>query len=200
MQNLADQPVQNKSTSRIVPTRLAHFVIRSRNVSEVVEWYKTVFEADAVFDNGNLAFLYFDAEHHRIAVGEIPGLEDPNPNVSGIDHVAFSYRNIVDLLETYVRLKELGIVPYFKIDHGMTTSFYYKDPDGNQVELQVDNFETRDEAHAYFRSPAFAENPLGVEIDPDWLVTRLRAGEAPEKLLSSGTVGAREPNADGASA
>ena len=45
-------------------------------------------------------------------------------------------------LYTYARLKGDGIEPYWCINHGPTTSLYYKDPDGNQIELQVDNFPT----------------------------------------------------------
>ena len=45
-----------------------------------------------------------------------------------------------ELLDTYQRLKSDGIVPHGCLDHGMTTSFYYVDPDGNSVELQCDNF------------------------------------------------------------
>lgn len=175
---------------RVTPARMAHFVLRSRNVPALVEWYKQVFQSETVFDNGKLAFLYFDDEHHRIAIGEFPGLEDPNHQASGIDHVAFSYGSIEELLYTYIRLKKIGIVPFANLDHGPTTSFYYKDPDGNQIELQVDNFSTTEGAHAYFQSDAFLKNPIGVEIYPDDLIARLEAGEEPEKLLSSGTRGA----------
>src|SRR5690606_20737765 len=105
------------------------FVLRTQKVRELVDWYKIVFQADAVFDNGHLAFLCFDHEHHRIAIGELPGVGEPVPMASGIDHVAFSYANISDLLLTYSRLKDAGIEPFFKVDHGPTTSLYYKDPD-----------------------------------------------------------------------
>jgi catechol 2,3-dioxygenase-like lactoylglutathione lyase family enzyme len=176
-----------RDPGRIVPLRLAHFVIRTNRVKELVGWYKAVFEAETVFQNDELAFLYFDSEHHRLAIASFPGLEAPNPKAAGIDHVAFAYADIGDLLETYARLKRSGIEPVVKIDHGPTTSLYYQDPDGNQIELQVDNFDTLAEAHAYFRSEAFLHNPLGVEIDPDDLHARLRAGESPRQLLSAGT-------------
>jgi catechol-2,3-dioxygenase len=54
--------------------------------------------------------------------------------------MAFEYTSCDELLDNYVRLKGLGIVPHASLDHGMTTSFYYVDPDGNSVELQYDNF------------------------------------------------------------
>ena len=43
-------------------------------------------------------------------------------------------------MSSYARLKGLGIEPDACVNHGVTTSLYYADPDGNQVELQVDNF------------------------------------------------------------
>ena len=62
---------------------------------------------------------------------------------------------------------------------------YYRDPDGNRVELQIDNFATAEEGQAWMLSPAFAQNPIGVEYDPDELVvnvplrsTRGRTGRA----------------------
>jgi catechol 2,3-dioxygenase-like lactoylglutathione lyase family enzyme len=172
---------------------MAHFVIRTRNVEALVRWYTTVFQAKSVFNNGQLAFLYFDDEHHRIAIGEVPGLEDPNPKVSGFDHIAFAYASMEDLLTTYIRLRDEGIRPYFNIDHGPTTSIYYKDPDGNQIELQLNNFSTLQAAHEYFRSAAFASNPIGIEINPDELVERWKRGEPADALLRAGT---RAPGVD----
>jgi catechol 2,3-dioxygenase-like lactoylglutathione lyase family enzyme len=174
-------------SGKIVPRALAHIVLRTNDVAAMIDWYGTVFEAEVVFNNGSLAFLTFDDEHHRIAIGKFADYAAPNPQSAGIDHVAFSYATISDLLVTYNRLKTHSIVPFFTIDHGPTTSFYYKDPDGNQIELQVDNFATLADSHAFFRSDAFAANPLGVEIDPGTLLARLQAGEPPQDLLSSGT-------------
>ena len=34
------------------------------------------------------------------------------------------------------------------IQHGVTTSLYYEDPDGNFAEMQIDNFATPGEAIA----------------------------------------------------
>jgi len=65
------------------------------------------------------------------------------------------------------------------LDHGITMSMYYADPDGNQMEFQVDSYPTNEEANAYMHGPNYAANSLGVEYDPDELLTRLRAG-APE--------------------
>ena len=39
---------------------------------------------------------------------------------------------------------------------------YYRDPDGNQIETQVDNFDTEEETNAYMESQEYHENPLGM--------------------------------------
>jgi len=52
-----------------------------------------------------------------------------------------------------------------------------RDPDGNHIETQVDNFDTNEETNAYLTSEEFLVNPLGVDFDPEQLVQRLKSGE-----------------------
>ena len=51
-----------------------------------------------------------------------------------------------------------------------------------RVELRIDNFESVADLHEWFRTPAFARNPIGVEFDPDVLVARYREGLTREDL------------------
>jgi hypothetical protein len=60
---------------------------------------------------------------------------------------------------------------------------YYRDPDGNRVELQIDNFATAKEGQDWMLSRAFAQNPIGVEYDPDELVKRFRSGVPVAELV-----------------
>jgi len=178
---------------RIAPIRLAHVVRRTARFDEMIAWYRTVLGAEIVHADDVLAFLTYDEEHHRIAIARLPGLEEQSPAAAGTDHVAFTYPDLGDLLCTYSRLKREGIEPFWSINHGPTTSLYYKDPDGNKVELQVDNFATADECNAWMHSGAFAANPIGVVFDPEDLLARYRAGEPLE------TLAARPPLPEGAS-
>jgi hypothetical protein len=54
---------------------------------------------------------------------------------------------------------------------------YYADPDGNQMEFQVEVFDSSDEAVAFMRGSEMAENPVGVEYDPDDWLEQKRAGK-----------------------
>jgi catechol-2,3-dioxygenase len=172
------------SRGRIAPIRLAHIVRRTARFDEMIAWYRTVLAAEVTHADDVLAFLTYDDEHHRIAIARIPGLEEQSPSAAGTDHVAFTYADLGDLLQTYARLKSEGIEPFWAINHGPTTSLYYKDPDGNKVELQVDNFRTADGCNAWMRSDAFAANPIGVVFEPDELLARYRAGEPLERLAA----------------
>jgi hypothetical protein len=97
--------------------------------------------------------------------------------------VAYTYANVGELLDTYARLKQLGIAPYWPIHHGVTLSLYYQDPDGNRMEFQVDCCATAEEAKTFMLSDAFAANPIGVEVDPEVLLAQYRSGIPSEQLL-----------------
>ena len=67
-------------------------------------------------------------------------------------------------------------------------SLYYADPDGNQIELKVDNFDTYEAQHAWMRSAAFAQNPIGVPFDMDELAAQLAAGVPARQLVQMPSV------------
>jgi len=173
---------------RIRPARFVHVVYRTRRFEQMVHWYEAVFDAKVQYRNPALAFLTYDGEHHRFAFANLAvlqpdGDESDRRGVIGVDHVAYTYASLNDLFDNYVQLREQGIVPYWCIHHGITVSMYYADPDGNQMEFQVDSYGSNDEANAFMHGPHFDENPIGVEYDPqDWLV-RLRAGAPPSEFL-----------------
>ena len=168
---------------QLAPTKLAHVVRRTSRFAEMIRWHEVVFGAYPVYKDDTIAFLTYDDEHHRFAIANIPGLPDQPELAAGTDHVAFTHDSLGDLLYTYERLKGEGIVPYWCINHGMTTSMYYKDPDGNRVEFQADNFPSVEEGNAWIRNSDFASNPIGVIFEPEDLLARFKAGEPLEKLV-----------------
>lgn len=169
------------------PTKLAHIAFRTGDVERLRAWYCTVLGATVAFENDFLSFLSYDDEHHRIAIID-RGTSDKNAPENGtVDHVSFTFAELGDLLDTYERLKAEGITPNRTINHGPTTSMYFFDPDGNNVELQVDNFATLEETTAFLQSETFAANPIGVLFDADHLVERFRAGDPVSELVKQGS-------------
>jgi catechol 2,3-dioxygenase-like lactoylglutathione lyase family enzyme len=170
------------------PQKLAHVVYMTRRYDEMLAWYEKVFETTVQYKNPAFAFVTYDDEHHRFAFANMSvlspdGADADGPPRTGVNHVAYTYADLGVLLETYDRLKQLGIKPYWRIHHGITVSVYYQDPDGNRMEFQVDCWANAAEALAYMHSDAFAANPIGVEIDPDALLERYRNGVPLQTLM-----------------
>jgi len=170
------------------PVKFAHVVYMTRRYEQMIAWYRDVFEADIVYENPALAFLTYDDEHHRFAFANLdvlkPGGESQQARGEiGVNHVAYTYGSVGDLLDTYARLKRAGIMPYWPVHHGTTLSLYYADPDGNRMEFQVD-VGTVKEATDLMKTPEFAANPVGVMYDPEELLARLAGGEDEASLLA----------------
>ena len=133
-------------------------------------WYATVLGMASVFEFPMAAWLTNDRANHRIALTAIPHLaEDPDKhNHARLHHQAFEFASFEDLNATYVRLRDEGIVPRACLDHVMTFSYDYADPDFNYVELQSDNFGDREASKKWMHeSTEFAQNPIGAFVDPD---------------------------------
>lgn len=178
-------------TEGVSPAKLAHLVFKTRDKERMMDWYRQVLVARTVFDSAFIGFLSYDDEHHRVAVIQDASLEEPAPRAVGLHHAAFTYNSLDELLATYVRLRSLGIVHGHAINHGPTTSIYYADPDGNRVELQIDNFDNLADASAWFDSGEFAENPIGVDFDPEDHLARLARGESHASIKQRPNIGPR---------
>ncbi len=168
------------------PAKLAHFVLRTSDIDRLASWYCRVLEAKVVHRNKFIAFATFDDEHHRVAFLDRGFDKNPDPESNGVDHIAFTYESLGDLLSTYVRLRQEQILPERTINHGMTTSMYYVDPDGNRIELQVENFKDPQQGLDFMNGPVFEENPIGVLFDADEMAELYASGVPEEQLLQQG--------------
>jgi catechol-2,3-dioxygenase len=174
--------------SRVRPAKFAHVVYCTRRFDLMLAGYQTVFDAKVQHQNPALACLTYDDEHHRFAFANLSVLqpdraETDKQGLIAVDHVAYTYASLNDLFENYVQLQARGILSYWCIHHGVTVSMYYADPDGNQMEFQVDAFDSNVEANAFMCGPTNAANPIGVEYDPEEWLVRLRAGAPASDFL-----------------
>lgn len=166
--------------------KLAHFVLQTNRLAEMRDWYCTVLNATVVFENPGMCFLTFDEEHHRIALLQPPGepLTERTPTTVGLQHSAYTFEDLRSLIDTYRRLRDQGLQPYMPIQHGVTTSLYYQDPDGNLVELQIDNVDDPEAATAYMMGEEYAADPIGPTFDPEAMAAALDGGVDPAVLTT----------------
>jgi len=154
----------------------------------MISWYEVVFGARVGNRNAAFAFLTFDDEDHRFAIINLQILkpdhhEPEHHGLVGVDHIAYTYESITDLFSNYEYFKSQQITPYWCIHHGDTVSMYYADPDGNQMEFQVETLAARSQAPAPKDSEPRVNNPIGVEFDPDYWLGRLKAGASESDIL-----------------
>lgn len=168
---------------------IVHFGFRTRRFDEMIRWYGAVLEARVLYRNDFAAFLTFDDEHHRLAIWTDADTIEKNPNGSGVDHVCIGVAGFAELAGLYLRLQAAGILPALPVNHRFTTSLYYRDPDGNELEFSVDNLATKAAAREYLESGRVEEilaPPFGDLFDPEELVQLVRSGAPRERLARVG--------------
>ncbi len=169
----------------VIKPILHHVTIKTSRLQEMVDWYRTVVGAEVQFQDPYNAWMTNDGANHRVAFLSVPGLEADPEKIKhvGMHHTAFEYASFADLMASYDRLKQEGILPAFCLDHGLTISIYYQDPEGNHVELQSDNFGDWAQSGEYIRTSAdFAANPIGSFFDPEQVFQAFKGGETFETL------------------
>ena len=175
----------------ISPRSLAHVFLRTNNYRAMVDFYKVFLGAESRYESERVAFISYDEEHHRIAIAAIPGTGEKLKTSAGLEHIAFTFTSLHELALAYRQRKSLGITPVWCVNHGVTTSIYYADPDGNNLETQFDNFDTIEDTNAFMDSKEFQENPIGTDFDPEDLVRRLQSGEDHASIKKRVEIGRR---------
>ena len=170
--------------------QLAHFGLRTRDLPAAVDWYSRALGAQVRFQNEMAAFMSFDVEHHRFVLWDDGETGQRPENARGVDHIGFSCGGPSELADEYERLKGLGITPAMSVNHHFTSSLYYRDPDGNEVEITCDNLPTKAECSDFMATPAMAEamQPpfFGSEFDPEELLRLRKEGASDQELARTG--------------
>ncbi|OAP63438.1 hypothetical protein AYL99_02665 [Fonsecaea erecta] len=177
----------------VSPSVLAHVLLRTQKLQEMSDFYTTFLGGHKTAENDYICFITYDHEHHRVALIQLPETGPKVPTSSGLHHFAFTFSDLPTLLLSYRQRKARGILPKWCVNHGTTMSLYYKDPDGNILETQVDCFDTAGEITEYMKSKEFAENPVGADFDPEDMISRIRNGEPWAELKRRPNVGPRKP-------
>jgi catechol 2,3-dioxygenase len=181
---------------KIIHPTLHHYGLTTARLEAMARWYATVLGMSVVFETSSslgkdspiavsAVWVTNDKANHRIGLIAISQLtNDPQRSAhTRLQHIAYEYVSLDDLLDTYLRLKEEGILPVLSADHGPTVSLYYADPDGNSVELVADNFVDWEKSGHFMRtSPQFAAQPMGSYVDPEKLVAARAAGASSAEI------------------
>jgi len=124
-------------------THLGHVVFYVRDLERSVKFYTEAvgLGLSGTIFSGRAALLSGGRTHHELLLIQVGEATGPLQGKRiGLCHVGWKIGDSVDELETrYLKLSEMGYSVDGLSDHTISQSVYLRDPDGNEVELYVDN-------------------------------------------------------------
>ena len=195
-----------RAASQCARLKISETILKTGQLDVMKPWYRTVLGVDPFFEHdpprdasvGNFGgqtrasdlrmcfFRLSEAYPYTQVIGifEESGVSGAaSKTAPGLHHMQLMAENLPDLIGQYQALRAMGMHPHRSANHGPMTSFYYRDPDGNNVELTAQNFATFELMAAFMRSPEFKANPSGIELDAEAFVARFRSGVPVEELV-----------------
>ncbi len=124
-------------------TYFSHVGIHVHDIEKMIEFYSGLLGLE-VTDRGKLnipgtpqiAFLSSDPEeHHQIALAE--GRNDKGIDVVLLNQVSFRVDDLAALRQMKSAAESLGVTQFMPLNHGNAWSIYFKDPEGNAIEVFV---------------------------------------------------------------
>lgn len=124
-------------------TELGHVVYYVRNLDASIKFYHEVvgLQISGKIFNHRAALLTGGRTHHELLLIEVGEADGPQHGKRiGLYHVGWKIGESLETLrQARDRLLENGYVIDGQSDHTISQSLYLRDPDGNEVELFVDD-------------------------------------------------------------
>jgi catechol 2,3-dioxygenase len=148
------------------PRKVGHVVLNGHDLAQMEKFYTEVlgFEVVARTKRPRGVFFSLGEQHHDLAVIQAPSdAQTQRPTPTGLHHLALQVGSHAELRSCYQELKARGVPIAGAVDHKITHSVYFFDPEGNMIELFCDVVD--DGLERMRRGDAAALDPLDLETE-----------------------------------
>jgi catechol 2,3-dioxygenase len=123
--------------------KLGHVVLKVRDAAKSRDFYTQTLGLKVAHEDlgRGSVFLSFGQTHHDLALFQLASGEGPTETQPGLHHMAWQLASFDELRSAYQELKAMGVPVESTVEHNVTRSVYFPDPDGNRVELYCDMVE-----------------------------------------------------------
>jgi catechol 2,3-dioxygenase len=123
--------------------KLGHVVLRVRDARKSKEFYMRALGLKLAWEDldRGAVFLSFGEQHHDLALFQPAAQPAADASHAGLHHTAWQVGSFEELQAAYQELRAMGFAVESTVEHNVTRSVYFPDPDGNRVELYCDMVE-----------------------------------------------------------
>lgn len=197
-------------TKSMTPPWVSEIVLQTSEYTRLRDWYSAILGLEFFFENTPDPKVEIKGRHGdggkqlhasdirmgflRIPISgpfslvlgifEVPTCAKKVGNDPGLNHMQLKHGDLDQLIRRVELMRDADMHPHRCANHGPMTSFYFRDPDENIVELCIDNFDTLEEMQAFIASEKFQSNPSGIDFKRDDFLARYHAGTPKSELLT----------------
>jgi catechol 2,3-dioxygenase len=145
-------------------TDIGHVHLKVSDLDRAIRFYRDVLGFELMQLGDQAAFLSAGGYHHHIGLNtwESKGGSPPSPGTTGLYHFAIRFPDRPALARALKRVLEAG-VRIGASDHGVSEAVYFRDPDGNGIEIYRDRPEDEWPRGPDGKSVAMVSAPLDLE-------------------------------------
>ena len=118
---------------------LGHVVLKVSDLERSKGFYNGLLGLPVSAESTDWKMVFFTlGDHHNFAILQVEPAEAPPPASVGVDHFAFKLGGGIDALRQAARELTAADVKVYPVNHNVSYSLYFNDPDGNRLEVYVD--------------------------------------------------------------
>jgi catechol 2,3-dioxygenase len=130
--------------AKLALRRTSHLTLRCRDLAATQAFYERGLGLFAIAeDERRRRYFAGDRQSPRLVLALEPAVDSSGPlptpqAMYGMEHFSLEIGSFTELQEIYQRFKDTGVTIDHTQDHGVTASVYFRDPDGNLMEVYHD--------------------------------------------------------------